>query len=188
MKPFTFRLLPFTKKINKRHMAFLIFISFFILQRVSELYIARRNEKWLLAQGAIQYGQSHYPFIIALHTSFIISIIAEYFLRGRPPISWIFLTVFLLVLSFKLWALSSLGKYWNTKIYRIPGVYPVKKGPYKYLKHPNYMEVVCEIAVIPLVFHLYCTAIVFTILNAAMLTVRIGVENRVWAVGGSERN
>ena len=162
-------------------MSFILFISFFILQRLSELYIARRNEKWLLAHGAVQYGQSHYPFIIALHTSFIISIIAEYFLRGEPSISWIFLVIFLLVLSFKFWALSSLGKYWNTKIYRIPGVYPVKKGPYKFLKHPNYMEVVCEIAVIPLVFHLYYTAIIFTVLNAAMLTVRIGVENKVWA-------
>jgi methyltransferase len=161
-------------------MAFIIFISFFILQRLSELYIARKNEKWLLEQGAVQYGQSHYLFIVALHTLFIVSIITEYFLSGQPPISWIFLVLFLLILSFKFWALSSLGKYWNTKIYRIPGVYPVKKGPYKFLKHPNYMEVVCEIAIIPLVFHLYYTAIIFTVLNAAMLTVRIGVENRVW--------
>src|ERR1700709_124394 len=114
-------------------MLFALFISFFILQRLSELYIARRNERWLLSQGAVQYGQSHYPFIISLHTSFIISIIADYFLRGEPPISWTFLVIFLLVLSFKFWALSSLGKYWNTKIYRIPGVYPVKKGPYKFL-------------------------------------------------------
>jgi methyltransferase len=161
--------------------SFVIFISFFILQRLSELFIARSNEKWLLQQGAVQYGQNHYPFIIALHTLFIISIITEYILRGQPPISWVFLVIFLAVLSFKFWALSSLGKYWNTKIYRIPGVYPIKKGPYKFLKHPNYMEVVCEFAVIPLVFHLYCTAIIFTILNAAMLTVRINVENKVWA-------
>jgi methyltransferase len=163
-------------------MYFIIFITLFILQRLSELYIARRNEKWLVGQGAIQYGQSHYPFIVALHTLFIVSIIVEYILRGQPPISWVFLVAFLVVLSFKFWALSSLGKYWNTKIYRIPGVYPVKKGPYKFLKHPNYMEVVCEIAIIPLVFHLYYTTIVFTVLNSLMLTVRIRVENRVWAV------
>jgi len=160
---------------------FIIFISFFILQRLSELYIARKNEKWLLAQGAVQHGQGHYPFIIALHTLFIVSIITEYLLSGQPPVSWIFLIIYLFVLLFKFWALSSLGKYWNTKIYRIPGVYPVKKGPYKFLKHPNYMEVVCEIAVIPLIFHLYYTAIIFTVLNAIMLTVRIRVENRVWA-------
>ena len=163
-------------------MYFIIFISFFIIQRLSELVIARRNEKWLLSQGAVQYGQDHYPFMIALHTLFIAAIIIEYVLRGQPPISWALLIIYLLVLSFKYWALSSLGKYWNTKIYRVPGVYPVKKGPYKFLKHPNYMEVVCEIAVIPLIFHLYYTAIIFTLLNAAMLTVRISVENKVWAI------
>ena len=162
-------------------MAFILFISFLILQRLSELYISSRNEKWLLQNGAIQYGQSHYPYMVAMHTLFIISIIAEYCLRGGMPISWILLVTFLVVLSFKFWALSSLGKYWNTKIYRIPGVYPVKKGPYKIFKHPNYMEVVCEIAIIPLVFHLYYTAIIFSLLNVAMLTVRIRVENKVWA-------
>ena len=149
---------------------------------MSELFIAKRNEKWLLQNGAIEYGKSHYPFMIAMHTLFILSIITEYLLRGYTPISWVFLALFVLVLSFKFWALSSLGKYWNTKIYRVPGVYPVKKGPYKFLRHPNYLEVVLEIAIIPLVFHLYYTAVIFTILNAAMLTVRIREENRVWAV------
>ena len=162
-------------------MAFVLFISFLILQRLSELYISSRNEKWLLANGAIQYGQSHYPYIVAMHTLLIISIIAEYLLRTNTPLDYIFLGLFIVVLLFKFWALSSLGKYWNTKIYRIPGVYPVKKGPYKLFKHPNYMEVVCEIAIIPLVFHLYYTAVIFTVLNAAMLTVRIRVENKVWA-------
>jgi methyltransferase len=162
-------------------MAFILFISFLILQRLSELYISSRNEKWLLQNGAIQYGQSHYPYMVAMHTLFILSIITEYNLRGGMTMSWILLIAFLVVLAFKFWALSSLGKYWNTKIYRIPDVYPVKKGPYKIFKHPNYMEVVCEIAIIPLVFHLYYTAIIFSLLNIAMLTVRIRVENKVWA-------
>lgn len=162
-------------------MEFILFISFLILQRLSELYISGRNEKWLRANGAIQYGQSHYPYIVALHTLFIISIITEYLLWPNAPLDYVFLGLFIVVLLFKFWALSSLGKYWNTKIYRIPGVYPVKKGPYKLFKHPNYMEVVCEIAIIPLVFHLYYTVVIFTVLNAAMLTVRIRVENKVWA-------
>jgi methyltransferase len=119
--------------------------------------------------------------MVAMHTLFIISLIVEYNVRSTAPFSFYFLIAFLLVLAFKFWALSSLGKYWNTKIYRVPGVYPVKKGPYKIFKHPNYMEVVCEIALIPLVFHLYYTAIIFTVLNAAMLSVRISVENKVWA-------
>jgi methyltransferase len=162
-------------------MYFILFISFLILQRLSELFIASRNEKWLLSQGAVQYGQSHYPFIVAMHTLFIVSIIVEYIYQPNSPFDIIFLVLFLIVLAFKFWALSSLGKYWNTKIYRIPGVYPVKKGPYKIFKHPNYMEVCLEIALIPLVFHLYYTAIIFTVLNAIMLSVRITVENKVWA-------
>jgi methyltransferase len=162
-------------------MYFILFILFLITQRLSELYIASRNEKWLLSQGAIEYGKSHYPYIVALHTLFIISIIVEYILRGNTPVNYIFLILFALLLLFKFWALSSLGKYWNTKIFRVPGSGPVKKGPYKLFKHPNYFIVVCEIAIIPLVFNLYYTAIIFTILNAIMLSVRIKVENKVWA-------
>ena len=161
-------------------MYFTLFISFLILQRLSELYVSSRNEKWLLSQGAVQYGQSHYPYMVAMHTLFIVSIIAEYFWGDHAEFSSTFLLLFLLVLSFKFWALSSLGKFWNTKIYRVPGVYPIKKGPYKIFKHPNYGEVVCEIAIIPLVFNLYYTAIIFSLLNVVMLTVRIREENRVW--------
>ncbi|RYE17592.1 MAG: hypothetical protein EOP51_23620 [Sphingobacteriales bacterium] len=161
-------------------MYFAIFISLFIIQRLSELYIARRNQKWLLQQGAVEHGREHYPFMVTLHTLFIVSLIAEYSLRDGPPISFIFLVIFIALLLFKFWVISSLGKYWNTRIYRVPNFTPINKGPFQWLRHPNYMEVVCEIAVIPLVFHLYYTAVVFTLLNAAMLYVRIGVENKVW--------
>jgi methyltransferase len=162
-------------------MYFIIFILFVITQRLSELYIARGNEKWLRSQGAVEYGKEHYPFIVAMHTLFIVSMIVEYILRGSSPFDFVFLVLFILLLLFKFWALSSLGKYWNTKIFRVPGTGPVKKGPYKLFKHPNYFIVICEIAIIPMVFHLYYTAIIFTVLNAIMLTVRIRVENKVWA-------
>jgi len=162
-------------------MYFILFILFVILQRLSELYIARRNEKWLRSQGAVEYGESHYPYIVALHTLFIISIIVEYMLKSNSPIDYTFLVLFIVLLVFKFWTLSSLGKYWNTKIFRVPGSGPVKKGPYKLFKHPNYIDVICEIIIIPLVFHLYYTAIIFTVLNAIMLTVRIRVENKVWS-------
>jgi methyltransferase len=162
-------------------MYFIIFILFLITQRLTELYVSKRNEKWLLANGAVEYGREHYPYIIALHTLFIVSLIAEYYLSGGYHISYIFLVLFILLLVFKYWVLSSLGTYWNTRIYRVPGVVAVKKGPYKIFKHPNYVDVVCEIAIIPLVFHLYYTAVIFTVLNAIMLTVRIRVENSVWA-------
>lgn len=161
-------------------MYFILFILFLITQRLSELYIASRNEKWLRSQGAVEYGRGHYPYMVALHTLFIISIVVEYVVRGRPPIDVVFLVLFILLLLFKFWALWSLGKYWNTKIFRVPGTGPIKKGPYRLLKHPNYLNVIGEIALIPLVFHLYCTAVIFTVLNAIMLTVRIRVENKVW--------
>jgi len=162
-------------------MYFIIFILFLIAQRLTELAFSKRNEKWLLAQGAIEYGREHYPFIVALHSLFIVSLIAEYYLTGGQPISYICLALFILLLTFKWWVLSSLGTYWNTRIYRVPGAIAVKKGPYKLFKHPNYVDVVCEIAIIPLVFHLYYTAIIFSVLNAVMLSVRIKVENKVWA-------
>ncbi len=163
------------------NMYFIIFILFLITQRLTELAISKRNEKWLLAQGAIEYGREHYPFIVALHSLFIVSLIVEYYLTGGQPISYICLALFILLLIFKYWVLSSLGTYWNTRIYRVPGAIAVKKGPYKLFKHPNYVDVVCEIAIIPLVFHLYYTAIIFSVLNAIMLSVRIKVENKVWA-------
>ncbi len=162
-------------------LCFIIFILFLIAQRLTELYVSKRNEKWLLSQGAIEYGREHYPYIVALHTLFIVSLIVEYYVTGGQPISYIALSLFILLLAFKYWVLSSLGTYWNTRIYRVPGAIAVKKGPYKLFKHPNYVDVVCEIAIIPLVFHLYYTAIIFSVLNAIMLSVRIRVENKVWA-------
>jgi len=162
-------------------MLFVVFIIFLVTQRMTELYISKRNERWLLSQGAIEYGREHYPYIVALHTLFIVSLIVEYYLSGGQPMSYIFLLLFILLLTFKYWVLSSLGLYWNTRIYRVPGAIAVRKGPYKLFKHPNYVDVVLEIAVIPLVFHLYYTALIFSVLNAIMLFVRIRVENKVWA-------
>ena len=161
-------------------MDFVIFIFLFIVQRLSELLIAKRNEKWLRQNGAIEYGRRHYPFIIALHTLFILSLIIEYLVRNHPFIDCIFLFFFGVLISMKIWVIFSLGKYWNTKIFRIQGSSPIRRGPYKFLKHPNYIIVVLEFIVIPLVFHLYYTAIIFSILNAFMLSVRVKEEERVW--------
>src|SRR5437868_3740146 len=119
-------------------MYFIIFTVFLVFQRFTELYISRRNERWLLSKGAIEYGREHYPYIVALHSLFIASLIAEYYLSGGQRMSYIFLLLFVLLLVFKYWVLSSLGLYWNTKIYRVPGAVAVRKGPYKLFKHPNY--------------------------------------------------
>jgi len=160
-------------------MAFIFFISFIILLRIGELILSRRNEIWLLQNGAIEYGQKHYPYIVALHVLFIVSLIIEYSTRQSASFSQFFFVLYFLFLSFKAWVITSLGKFWNTKIYHIPEFPLIRNGVYKYIRHPNYGIVIAEIAIIPLVFHLYYTAIVFTVLNAIMLSVRIKEENKV---------
>jgi len=143
-----------------------------------ELRVAKKNEIWLRENGAIEYGQHHYPFIVALHALFIVSMIIEFIITGGGKFGLFFLAVFILLILFKIWTISSLGKYWNTKILRVPNSMFIKKGPYKYFRHPNYFIVICEIIVIPMVFGLYYTAIIFTILNAIMLSVRIREEEK----------
>jgi methyltransferase len=160
-------------------MAFILFISFIILLRIGELILSRSNEIWLLQNGAIEYGQKHYPYIVALHVLFIVSFIIEFSTTQTAYFSLFFLILYILLLSFKAWVITSLGKFWNTKIYHIPGFPLIKNGVYKYIKHPNYLIVIAEIAIIPLVFHLYYTAIAFTVLNAIMLSVRVKEENKV---------
>lgn len=160
-------------------MVFTVFVIFLLLLRLGELLLARRNERWLLAHGAVEYGQRHYPYIVALHVLFFISLITEYLFSSNGFYSIPLLVLYFLLLAFKAWVVFSLGKYWNTKIFRIPGCPLVKKGPYRFIKHPNYWVVIAEIALIPLIFHLYITAIVFSILNGVMLSVRIRKENEV---------
>lgn len=143
--------------------------------------LASRNEKWLVARGAVEYGKGHYPLMIALHTAFILSIIVEYFYFPDRTISYLFLLVFGIVAGVKMMVIHFLGYYWNTKIFRIPGAPPVRKGIYKYIRHPNYILVAAEIITFPLIFQLYYTAAIFTVLNAVMLAVRIKTENQVWS-------
>lgn len=151
-----------------------------ISQRLIELWISKKNEKWLIDNGAVEYGQEHYKFIVLLHTLFFVSLIAEYNLRGDlNVINYLFLVFFFFLQVMRVWVLKSLGKYWNTKIFRILNAGLVSTGPYKFLKHPNYIIVVCEIFTLPMIYGLYYTAIIFSVLNAIMLTVRIGIENSV---------
>jgi methyltransferase len=163
-------------------MIFIVFILFLIFQRLAELYVSSKNEKWLLKNGAVEYGKEHYPFIVALHTLFIISLIVEYVLRDDVTVNFTLIVLFFVLIVIKVIVISTLGHYWNTKIYKVPGTRPVATGIYKYIKHPNYIIVICEIAIIPLAFGLYYTAVVFTLLNAIMLTVRIKKENEVLAM------
>lgn len=159
-------------------MIFPLFISFVVLLRIGELIISKRNEKWLLKKGAVEYGSKHYPFIVALHVLFFLSLIFEYTAQQHHSFSLSLIIFYFLLLTFKIMIIASLGKFWNTRIYHIPNMPLIKRGPYKYFKHPNYAVVIAEIAVIPMIFHLYTTAIVFTLLNLIVLFVRIKEENK----------
>ncbi|MCC8155511.1 MAG: hypothetical protein LIP01_15825 [Tannerellaceae bacterium] len=130
------------------------------------------------AQGAVEYGRRHYPLIVIMHCLFFLSLIIEYTIAGNGDYSVVLMILYFVLIGCKAWIILSLGKYWNTRIYRAPSFPVVKKGPYNYIRHPNYVVVIGEIALIPLIFHLYYTAIIFSILNGIVLYIRIKEENR----------
>ncbi|MFC0559015.1 isoprenylcysteine carboxyl methyltransferase family protein [Halalkalibacter alkalisediminis] len=157
-----------------------LFILLVIVQRFVELLIANRNAKWIKSQGGYEAGKEHYKYIVGLHVLFFVSLLIEVTVTKHTFMLWsIFpLGVFLLAQLGRVWALSSLGRFWNTRIMILPGAKVIAKGPYRYLRHPNYAIVIAEIACLPLIFQAYWTAIVFTILNAVTLSTRIQVEER----------
>jgi len=150
-------------------------MAFVTLQRLSELVIARRNTARLMAAGAREYGGNHYPVMVAMHTAWLIAL---WFSVGDRAVSWPLLLVFAVLQGMRIWVLATLGSRWTTRIIVLPGASLVARGPFRFLRHPNYAVVTAEIAVLPLTFGLFGIAALFTILNAAMLYVRIGTENR----------
>ncbi|KZZ86355.1 isoprenylcysteine carboxyl methyltransferase family protein [Bacillus sp. SJS] len=161
-------------------MTVLIILFVIVLQRISELIIARSNEKKLKSQGGIEYGQEHYPYMVCMHAAFLLSLIAEVLLLHRTisPIWMVFVPVIFFSQAIRYWAIASLGIRWNTKIILMPEEQVVITGPYQYFRHPNYVAVTAEILFFPLLFEAYGTAILFTILNVMMLSVRIPAEER----------
>ena len=148
------------------------------LQRLLELAYSRRNEKRLRARGAVERGSGHYPAIVAVHALWLISTLVEGLLRG-PPAWWpVPLAAFLLVQPLRYWAIVSLGENWNTRVLVVPGGKLVRRGPYRYFPHPNYVVVAVEVLTFPLIFGAWITAVIFSLLNAALLYVRIRTENR----------
>ena len=145
------------------------------LQRVGELFLANRNTKRLLATGAREYAPAHYPLIVALHTAWLLSL---WWFGWSQPVDGLWLAVFILIELARIWVIQTLGRRWTTRIIVVPGETLVRRGPYRFFDHPNYMVVGAEIALLPLVFGLWQVALVFTLLNAAVLAVRIRAENR----------
>lgn len=153
------------------HIAILGFVT---LQRLVELPIARRNTEQLIAKGGREVAGEHYPLIVALHASWLACL--WWFALGRP-IDLLALSAFAIVEMGRIWVLRTLGPRWTTRIVVVPGETLVAKGPYRFLNHPNYAVVIAEIAILPLVFGLWDIALIFSLLNAAILSVRIRAEN-----------
>lgn len=159
-------------------MFFYIIIGFVILQRLIELVIAKKNEKKSLAAGGIEYDKKGYSVIVVMHVLFFISFITEYFYFEHTLNKfWIvFLILFIAAQVLRYWAIASLGSMWNTRIIIVPGSKLVQYGPYRYFKHPNYMAVITELAVLPLMFSCFFTAIIFSAVNLLLLKRRIAIE------------
>jgi|SRR5690625_1412480 len=160
---------------------FYIIILFIVAQRLVELYIASKNEQWMRERGGFEIGKEHYKLFVFLHILFFISVMFEVnwlYVETNISFNGYFFTVFLLAQIARIWCIASLGRFWNTKIIVMPKVALIKKGPYKYMKHPNYFIVFIELFAIPAMFGAYKTAMLFSILHLALLTIRIPSEDR----------
>ena len=160
---------------------FYILVGLVILQRLLEIVYARINEQRMKSQGAIEAGAEHYKWIVLLHILFFVSLIVEtVYLGGETGPAWtFFLAVFVIAQLLRIWALASLGRFWNTKILVLPGAEKVRSGPYRWIPHPNYIVVTMEIAALPLIFGAWRTALLFSVANALLLLmVRIPAEEK----------
>jgi methyltransferase len=153
------------------------------LQRLGELVIARANTRKLLGRGAIEVGANHYPLVVLAHAAWLIAL----WIWGRDQdVNLVALAAFAVLQGLRLWVLATLGSRWTTRIIVLPGEPLVASGPYKYLSHPNYAVVAGEIALLPLALHLPLLALMFTMLNAVVLVIRIRAEARgLSAIGGT---
>ena len=149
-------------------------LSFVTMERVAELFLARRNTARLLARGAKEYAPSHYPLIVALHAAWLAGLWWLAWDRQMQP-AW--LAAFALLQTLRVWVLVTLGERWTTRIIILSGAPLVRTGPYRFLNHPNYVVVVGEIATLPLAFDLPLYALVFSLLNGVVLWNRIFAEN-----------
>jgi methyltransferase len=148
------------------------------LQRAGELVVSRYNTRKLLARGAVEMSPRHYPLIVAVHTTWLISL----WILGRDqPVNIVALSGYLLLQGFRFWVIRTLGPRWTTRIIILPEQPLVLAGPYRFLSHPNYAVVAGEIALLPLALNLPLLAVIFTILNAAVLAIRIRAEDRALA-------
>ena len=153
----------------------IVILSLVTLQRLGELVLARRNTQRLLARGAVETGADHYPIMVGLHGAWLAGL---WWLAWDRPADLIWLGAYIVLQGLRIWTIASLGGRWTTRIISLPDEPLVRRGPYRFVPHPNYMVVAAEIAVLPLVFHMWAYALVFSVLNASILWIRIRIENR----------
>jgi methyltransferase len=154
------------------------------VERLVELAVSKRHAAWAFSRGGKEFGRGHFPAMVALHTALLFGALAEVWMLDRPfrPIlGWVALAVVIASQTLRWWCIATLGRQWNTRVIVVPGLPLVSRGPYRLLRHPNYVAVVLEGAALPLVHSAWATAVMFTVLNAALLVRRIRVEERALA-------
>lgn len=156
-----------------------IILALVLLQRLLELRLARRNTERLLEQGAVEHGASHYPYLVLFHAIWLTTLVLS--VPTDAAVNWYWLAVYLALQAARLWVIVSLGPFWTTRIITLPGTTLVRRGPYRYVRHPNYWVVAGEIAVLPLVFGEWIIAVVFSIVHAILIRERIATEEATLA-------
>jgi methyltransferase len=165
-------------------LAYTLLILAVAAERLVELVVSRRHAAWAFANGGREYGRGHYPYLVALHTALLAGCLGEVWLLDRPflpLLGWSMLALVLASQALRWWCVAALGRRWNTLVIVVPGLPLVDRGPYRWLRHPNYLAVVVEGLALPLVHGAWLTALAFTVLNAALLAVRIRVEDAALA-------
>lgn len=161
--------------------SWLAVVGLVALERLAELVVARRNAAWSLANGGVEHGAGHYPFMVVLHTGLLAAMVVEVALLDRPFLPWLGIPAAIVALGcqgLRWWVIRTLGPRWNTRVIVIPGLAPITDGPFRWLRHPNYLAVVVEGVALPMIHTAWVTALGFSLLNALLLAVRIRTEDR----------
>jgi methyltransferase len=150
------------------------------IERLAELIVSKRHARWAFANGGKEFGHNHYPVMVTIHAALLLGCVVEVWALHRPFIAWLgwpMLALVALSQALRWWCVRTLGPRWNTLVIVVPQAPLVRRGPYRWLHHPNYVAVVVEGVALPLVHTAWVTAACFTLANALLLTVRIRVEN-----------
>lgn len=159
---------------------YLVLIALVVIERLAELVLSKKHAAWAFERGGVEYGRGHYPPMVVLHSALLVGCVVEVLLADRafsPLLGWSMVIVVIAAQGLRWWCILTLGRLWNTRVIVTQGVPLVKRGPYRWMPHPNYVAVVAEGIALPLVHSAWITAAVFTVLNAWLLSVRIRTEN-----------